>query len=136
MEMDSEFASKIQAVVGGDFDPCGGFAPTLDVHKTQVVRVLAILHAHPDFKFEFLTDMVVVDHPGSERRFEVSYLILSLRLLGLRLSGLRLGPRICVRTYLEEDESLDSVTSMYKSADWLEQDITEVYGIVFRNKHN
>ncbi|MDR1907345.1 MAG: NADH-quinone oxidoreductase subunit C [Holosporales bacterium] len=114
---------NIQKAVGVEFEKLGDSIPTLEAPKTQVVRVLAILRTRPDLKFEFLTDIAVLDHPVSERRFEVNYLIMSV------LNKCRLN----VRTYVEEDEYLDSIASLYQSANWRECEINEMFGIPFKN---
>lgn len=56
-------------------------------------------------------------------RFEVIYNLLSLRF----------NTRIRVKTYTDELTPIDSVTGIYKSANWLEREVWDMYGVFFAN---
>lgn len=121
-----ELYEKIQKAVGFEFDSVvDDVIPILDIPNTQIVRVLTILQSRQDLQFLFLTDIVVVDRLGHDKRFELNYLITSL-LLRIRMN---------IQTFLEEDEFIESITSIYKSAHWHECEIYELFGISFHNNH-
>lgn len=114
---------RIQSIVGGEVDLSFGQAcPVLGIQVSHLVRILTVLRSRPDLRFSFLTDLVVVDRPNSEKRFELNYFLMSLFV----------KMRLCVQITLEEDEVVDSVASIYRSAHWHEREVQEMFGIPFR----
>lgn len=76
---------------------------------------------------EILLDIVCVDWlTNKEKRFDLIYVLRSLT------NNLVLH----VRTSLDEDEDVESVTGLYKGANWLEREVWDMYGIVFNNHPN
>lgn len=75
--------------------------------------------------FDMLVDLTCVDYlyyPDAKDRFGVVYCLLNVDS----------GERIVVKTYLNEPElSLPSVYALWKSADWLEREVFDMFGIVF-----
>jgi NADH:ubiquinone oxidoreductase subunit C len=118
-----EMGRKIKEAVGYDLDE--GTPPVLHVSMANLVRTLTILHSQTDLRFCHLVDIAVVDYPERDPRFEVNYVVRSICNNG----------EIIVRTYVDEDEPLDSVAPVYKSANWRERDASEMFGILIRN-HN
>lgn len=72
--------------------------------------------------FDFLVDLTAVDYPKRERRFELIYL----------LHSFETNHRLRVKTQIGESESAESVTDLYPGADWLEREVFDMFGIVFR----
>ena len=59
-----------------------------------------------------LLDLLVVDYPSRIRRFELVYSFLSIAK----------SQRVFLKTFIADTTALDSLTSLYKSADWLERE--------------
>ena len=74
-------------------------------------------------QFEILIDLTAVDFPENDKRFEVVYMLLSLKY----------NTRIRVKTHVNEMTSLDSVSSLYSSANWVEREAWDMFGIFFKN---
>ena len=74
--------------------------------------------------YVYLSDVFGIDRYTSEERFEVAYNLLSLR------HQQRLFLKVRCE---EEDPSLDSVTSIWKAANWFEREVFDMFGIYFRN---
>lgn len=74
--------------------------------------------------YVYLSDVFGIDRYTSEERFEVAYNLLSLR------HHQRLFLKVRCE---EEDPSLDSVTSIWKAANWFEREVFDMFGIHFRN---
>jgi len=77
--------------------------------------------------FNVLLDVTAVDYLGREPRFEVVYHLLSLpynqRLrIKVRVSG--------------EKPALDSLTGLWESANWLEREVWDMFGIEFSGHPN
>jgi NADH-quinone oxidoreductase subunit C len=76
-----------------------------------------------EFGFDMFLDVTAVDWPQKEPRFEVVYHFYSTE--------------NCVRIRLKigvpaADPSVDSLTSMYGAANFMERECHDMYGIVFR----
>lgn len=83
-----------------------------------------IKYAHKEHHFKYLTDIIGVDRYTSEERFEVLYNILNLRT----------QDRIFIKVRVpEEDPELDSIFEVYRSANWLEREVFDMFGVKFRN---
>ena len=66
-------------------------------------------------------DIWGVDYPDKNERFEVNYQLLSIYL----------NVRIVLRLTVEEFEGVDSVSSLFSSAGWLEREVWDMYGVFF-----
>ncbi len=95
----------------------------IHVKAGQLFDVLQCLKKEGGFDMLFeLTAVDYVKYPGAVDRFGVVYGLLNTVT----------GERLFVRTTLNEPElTLPSVFSLWKSADWLEREVYDMYGIVF-----
>jgi NADH-quinone oxidoreductase subunit C len=79
-----------------------------------------------DFGFERLSGVTAVDWWPVEPRFEVVYL----------LHSIRNNRRLRIKLRVGEGEELDSVTHVWTSANWYEREVFDLFGISFRNHPN
>jgi NADH-quinone oxidoreductase subunit C len=98
---------------------------TLVVARERVLEILALLREHPDTRLDRLSDLTAIDYLdlGREPRFAVVYHLMS------RSNYARLRLRAPVP---EDDPWIDSVTRFYPSANWLEREVFDLFGIAFR----
>lgn len=87
----------------------------------DLVRVAR--HLRDRLGCEMLTDVVGVDHPERPKRFEVNYLLRSIADAG----------RVILKVDLEEGEAVDSLSGIYRSAEWAEREVYDLFGVPFRN---
>ncbi len=93
---------------------------TVTLKKEALLQVCEFLKQEQDF--DYLADLTGLDlGKETEPRFAVVYHILSLK------SGQRL--RLKVKTA----EAVDSVTSVWRGADWFEREVFDLIGVVFNN---
>ncbi len=97
---------------------------TLVVRKDAVVEVIRFLH--DELGFDMLKDLCGVDHYPNHPRFKVVYHLYSLE----RNEGVR------VKASLEEGETISSVESIWKGANWYEREAFDLFGIVFESHSN
>ncbi len=97
---------------------------TLVVGKDAVVEVIRFLH--DELAFDMLKDLCGVDHYPNHPRFEVVYHIYSLER----------NQRVRVKASLEEGETISSVESIWKGANWYEREAFDLFGIVFESHSN
>ena len=96
---------------------------TLVVEKDRIVEVFEFLRKDPDLSYDYLTDLCGVDYQPRKPRFEVVY----------HLCSTRYDRRLRVKVLLEEGESLASVESVWKAANWFEREAYDMLGIRFEN---
>ena len=94
---------------------------TITVAPDAIVGALAKLRDHPDCRFETLLDITGVDWPGRESRFDVVYHLLSMRQ----------NQRIRVKVATTESDPVPSVIDVFPTANWLERETYDMYGILF-----
>jgi NADH-quinone oxidoreductase subunit C len=96
---------------------------TARVDPARIRDVMRCLRDTADLEFEMLTDLTAVDYLGQEPRFEVVYHLYSVA----RNERVRIKGRVA-----EEPCEIDSVVEIYPSADWMEREAFDLYGIRFR----
>ena len=96
------------------------------VKGRDILMVLTELKADG---FNFLADLTAIDNLtlGGFERFAVSYHLLCHQT----------AERLTVKAYIPEEEpSLPSVESLWKTADWQEREVFDLYGIKFEGHPN
>ena len=101
---------------------------TLTMKKDCGGEFFQFLRDDSELAFNFLMDITAVDYLSKkDERFEVVYHFYSLKY------NHRLRVKIPVA---EEDCSVESITPFWKTANWYEREIWDMYGIKFRNHPN
>lgn len=98
---------------------------TIYVNPLYITQVIYFLKMYINSKFQVLIDICGADYPKNEVRFEVVYHLLSISY----------GARIRVKTAVAENTPIDSIMSVFHSANWWEREVWDMYGIFFTN-HN
>ena len=98
---------------------------TVAVDSAQIVPVCLFLKT--ECAFAMLVDLSGVDNYGTDPRYEVVYELCSLA----DRSHLRLKVSVP-----EDNLNVDSVTSVWRTADWHEREAFDMFGIRFRNHPN
>jgi len=84
-----------------------------------VIRILEYLKLEEDF--EYLTDLTALDYPERTERFELVYILYSFTS----------NERIRVKTRIAEGRKSHTATAVYPSANWLEREVFDMFGIDF-----
>ncbi len=93
----------------------------LNVAGGMLLPLLTALRDDVDAQFVQLVDIAGVDFPEREQRFEVVYLLLSLKK----------NERLRVRVVTDEKTPIPSAISVFSSAGWYEREAWDMYGILF-----
>jgi len=91
------------------------------INRHDVVRVLTYLRDDPNCMFVQLVDICGVDWPERDERFEVVYNLLSLKH----------NQRVRVKLSASEDTPVASVVDVFKTANWFEREVWDMYGVFF-----
>jgi len=94
------------------------------IKKDAVVPVGRYLHDDPEMDFDYIVHVSSVDYPDDEERFEVVYEFYSIP----RRQRIRVKARVT-----EEDSTIDSVTGIWKGAEFMEREVFDMMGIRFNN---
>lgn len=89
----------------------------------KLLPLLDLLKNHSELQFKQLIDLYGVDYISRKRRFEVHYVLWSFLY----------NSRLRIKSYLELEEPIDSVSSLYSSGNWLEREVWDMFGIYFTN---
>ena len=109
-----------------------GEMPAVTVDKEKIVEILTFLREDPDFNYDFLTDLSGADgqkleDPNWPDRFQVIYLLRSMAL----------GHRIRVKASVSEDDCrMPSISRLWKSANWHEREVFDMFGVRFDGHPN
>lgn len=93
------------------------------IHPDGVIPVMTFLRDHHNAQFTNIIDIVGVDKPMLENRFEIVYI----------LQSLPWNARIRVKTYTDELTPVDSLTAVFGGANWMEREVWDLYGVYFAN---
>ena len=95
----------------------------IEIKDNDIVDVIQFLKSNEKCKFQQLIDIAGVDYPENEKRFELIYLFLSHEN----------NTRIKLLTKFEIDQTINSITKIFPSANWMEREVFDMYGIKFKN---
>ena len=94
-----------------------------DFKKQDAVKLFTELKNNEAYSFDQLIDITAVDYPSKEKRFEMIYILLSMKK----------NKRIILKTFIGENEELDSIFEVFKSSNWYERECYDLFGINFNN---
>ena len=95
----------------------------INIEDNHLIEVILFLKTNSATKFRQLIDITAVDYPERERRFKMIYLLLSHET----------NSRIIIDYNIKEGEIVPSLTSVYPSANWMEREVFDMYGIEFKD---
>lgn len=101
---------------------------TIWVKRDKVVDISRLLRDNAETRFNFLSDLTVVDllkiPAHGDERFEIVYNLYSLSTFKrLRLKAI----------VPESDPTIDTVETVWPASNWLEREVYDLFGIVFNN---
>ena len=95
----------------------------IDVNIEDIISTILFLKTNQKCKFKQLIDITAVDYPQREKRFKIVYLLLSHE------NNLR----IIININIDEKEIIPSITKIFPSANWMEREVFDMYGISFKD---
>jgi NADH-quinone oxidoreductase subunit C len=96
---------------------------TVTVKKSDIIPILSFLKQ--SLQYNLLTDVTAVDYLGKkEERFMMVYLLYSIPV----------KDRLRIKTPVSEEEcKIPSATQVWQTANWLEREVYDLFGIIFEN---
>ena len=115
--INSELSSKIQKsfIVNDEL--------MIEINVSDLIEVIQFLKSNEKCKFRQLIDIAGVDYPDQEKRFKLIYFFLSHEK----------NNRVKLSIQFETNEMINSITKIFPSANWMEREVFDMYGIKFKN---
>ena len=95
----------------------------ITIDENNLIEVLLFLKTNTVTKFKQLIEVTAVDYPEKEQRFRMIYLLLSHEN----------NSRIVIDYYIKENKIVPSITNIFPSANWMEREVFDMYGIEFKD---
>ena len=95
----------------------------VNIDSKDLIDVILFLKNNETTKFRQLIDVTAVDFPQNDKRFKLVYLFLSHEY----------NSRLILECYINEDEIVPTMTKIYPAANWMEREVFDMYGIVFKD---
>lgn len=90
----------------------------------SVASIIEYLKLEQDF--DYLVDITAVDNPEKDKRFEVIWIMYSFAR----------NTRIRIKASAGENEKPNTASTVHRTADWLEREVFDMYGIEFEGHPN
>ena len=115
--INSELTSKVQnsIIENGEL--------LIEIDDKDLIEVVQFLKSDENLKFRQLIDIAGVDYPDQEKRFQLVYLFLSHEK----------NIRVKLSIRFNSKQSINSLTKIFPSANWMEREVFDMYGIKFKN---
>ena len=95
----------------------------LSIDSNDIIDVILFMKTNENTKFRQLIDITAVDFPEKEQRFRIVYLLLSHEF----------NTRVLIEFDISEGEKVPSLTKIFPSANWMEREVFDMYGIDFKD---
>jgi NADH-quinone oxidoreductase subunit C len=95
----------------------------INIDSKDLIDVTLFIKSNESTKFRQLIDITAVDYPENTQRFKVVYLFLSHEF----------NQRIILSYLINENEVIQSLTSIYPAANWMEREVFDMYGVKFKD---
>lgn len=97
---------------------------SIRVDGAHIVEVCDFLRRDQDTPFNYLSDLTCVHYPmNRDAPLEVVYNLLSIKR----------NERVRLKVSVAEKGSVESVTSVWPSANWMEREVYDLFGVAFSN---
>ena len=93
----------------------------IEINIEDITKILVFLKNNNKCKFKQLIDITAVDYPEKEKRFKLVYLLLSHEN----------NIRLTIYSNVEEKTKVPSIVKFFPSANWMEREVFDMYGILF-----
>lgn len=93
----------------------------IQVYPNLLLKSLSILNSSSELSFSTLTDCFAVDYLKQKNAFMIFY----------QLHSYKLDKTIFIKTRLQLNDNMQSISVLFPNADWYEREIFDMFGIIF-----
>ena len=94
---------------------------TLNTNNSHLILLLNFFKNNYFLQFKTLISITAVDYPEKKDRFEINYFLLSYKL----------NSRIIIKVSTNDLTPINSITTVYNSANWYEREVWDLFGVFF-----
>lgn len=122
------FITSLQTAIPGGVEQISFYIGdwTIVVPADRLLEVGRFLHDTPGAAFDYCSDVTAVDWPPRPKRFDVVYCLYSIRQ----------RTRVRLKVRAGENDPVPSVSSIWPSANWLEREVYDLFGVNFTGHPN
>ncbi len=95
----------------------------IKINQEDLLDVVTFLKTSNESKFRQLIDITAVDYPEKTQRFKMVYMFLSHQF----------NQRLILTFFINENELVSSLVKIFPSANWMEREVFDMYGIKFKD---
>lgn len=100
---------------------------TITVKRDNILKIIKYLYHDQELAFTFLTDLTGIHYPDNNDQLGVIY----------HLHNLPKNFRLRLKTFFPKtDPVIDSLTPVFNSANWMERETYDFFGIIFKGHPN
>ncbi len=117
---DSPMVAKLRREYGSGIEPLTHLGQNyMVVDRSLIPEILHLLR--DDEQFDYCVDVTAVHYPKREKQFDVIWVLYSFPR----------NERVRVKTQIADGESLPSSVPLWATANWLEREVYDMFGIKF-----
>jgi NADH-quinone oxidoreductase subunit C len=114
--------AQFDAAIGEALEFVGQIS--IRIEPARIVEVCNFLRDDPEASFNYLSDLTCVHFPmRQEAPLEVVY----------NLYSIGRNERVRLKVSISETSGVDSVTSVWPTANWMEREVYDLFGVNFKN---
>lgn len=99
---------------------------SITVDAGKIREILSLLRDSEELGYDLLLDLAGVDFDGRTPRFMIAYL----------LHSTKFNNKLRIKTTVAEGDSLDTISDLFLTANWMEREVYDLLGIPFKGHPN
>jgi NADH-quinone oxidoreductase subunit C len=123
--LDTELTRRLKKTYGSGVEALSYVGQNYLVVGRDIVHEILHILAN-DEGFDYCVDLTAVHYPKNEKPLEIVYILYSFPK----------NERIRIKTTIAEGEQVPTATDLWPTADWLEREVFDMFGIVFTGHPN
>lgn len=123
--LDTELTRRLKQGYGSGVEAWSYVGQNYLVVGRDIVHDILQILSHEE-EFDYCVDITAVHYPKNEKPFEIVYILYSFSK----------NERMRVKTSIAEGEELATATDLWPTADWLEREVFDMFGITFAGHPN
>jgi NADH-quinone oxidoreductase subunit C len=96
---------------------------SITIAAQNIREIMTFLKVSDNLHYDLLLDVAGVDFAGQAPRFMIAYL----------LHSTKFNNKLRIKTCVSEGGALDTVSDIWKAANWMEREVYDMFGIKFNN---
>jgi NADH-quinone oxidoreductase subunit C len=118
---DSDLSRRLRSQYGSGIREASTYLGQKYLVVDSTILYEILLSMRNDELFDYCVDITAVHYPKREAQFDILYVLYSFHH----------NERVRIKTYIKDGESLRTAVDIWETANWLEREVYDMFGIVF-----